>query len=155
MINQFKGNYFYLSNFYEAPVNYDGIVYQNNEAAFQAQKTLDLETREKFRLLDPKSAKSLGRRIKLRDDWEQVKDQIMYDICLAKFTQNPDLGRQLVSTTIHYLEEANTWGDKYWGTVNGVGKNHLGLILMRVREQIRRHKLSQPAIEFTKEEYLK
>lgn len=38
MINEFRGKNFYLSNFYEVPVTYDGITYGSNEAAFQAQK---------------------------------------------------------------------------------------------------------------------
>lgn len=36
-----------------------------------------------------------------------------------------------------HLEEGNTHGDKVWGTVNGVGENRLGKILMRLREEFR------------------
>ena len=39
MINSFTGDYYFLSNFYMAPVNYNGWDYTNNDAAFQAQKT--------------------------------------------------------------------------------------------------------------------
>ena len=46
MINSFKGENYFLSNFYTAEVSYNGITYLNNEAAFQAQKTLDLNERE-------------------------------------------------------------------------------------------------------------
>lgn len=38
-INEFKGEYAFLSNFYSAPVEYKGQVFQNNEAAFQARAT--------------------------------------------------------------------------------------------------------------------
>ena len=40
-IDRFQDEYFFLSNFFERPVTFDGITYQNNEAAFQAQKTLE------------------------------------------------------------------------------------------------------------------
>ena len=90
MINEFRGEYDFLSNFHEAPVTYEGITYRNNEAAFQAAKLIDKESRKKFEALDASSAKKLGRRISLRGDWEDVKNQVMLEICLAKFSQNEE-----------------------------------------------------------------
>lgn len=72
----------------------------------------------------------------MRSDWEEVKDKVMYEIVLAKFTQNPDLKEKLLATGDEYLEEGNTWGDTIWGTVDGVGENRLGKILMRVRDEL-------------------
>ena len=137
MIDSFRGDYYFLSNFYESPVLYDGITYQNNEAAFQAQKTLDPEKKKEFASLSPNLAKRAGRRVALRPDWEQVKYDIMYEICKAKFTQNPALGQQLLATGDEELVEGNNWGDRIWGQVNGKGQNHLGKILMRVRKELR------------------
>ena len=136
-IKEFKGNYFFLSNFYEAPVVYDGFSYRNNEAAFQAQKCCTYEEMQRFTTLNPSEAKRLGRRVKLRDNWEQIKEQRMYEICYCKFKLNPDLLDKLLKTGDAYLEEGNDWGDKYWGTVNGEGKNALGKILMRLRENFK------------------
>lgn len=135
MVNRFRGEYFFLCNFYEVPVVYKGLTYQNNEAAFQAQKTLDENIRRQFVDLDPSEAKNLGRKISLRPDWEDVKEQEMLEICRAKFTQHPDLMQRLLMTGNRPLEEGNTWGDREWGTVNGVGNNKLGKILMRIREE--------------------
>lgn len=136
IINYFCDEYFFLSNFYEVPVEYDGIVYQNNEAAFQAQKCIDKSDRKKFANLNPTEAKKLGHEIPLRKDWEQVKISVMREIVRAKFTQNPDLAQKLIETGNAYLEEGNTWGDRTWGTVNGSGANNLGKILMEIREQL-------------------
>ena len=72
----------------------------------------------------------------MRSDWEEVKDKVMYEIVLAKFTQNPDLKEKLLATGDESLEEGNTWGDTIWGTVDGVGENRLGKILMRVRDEL-------------------
>lgn len=135
MIKEFKGKYFFLSNFYNAPVMYQDILYMNNEAAFQASKTLG--DRRQFSTLNPSEAKRLGRSICLRPDWEDVKNQIMYDVCKAKFTQNNDLKEMLLATGKGHLEEGNNWGDKIWGTVDGVGENRLGKILMRIREELK------------------
>lgn len=136
MINSFKGDYFFLSNFFPAPVKYNGITYASSEAAFQAQKTLDIKERLEFSDLNPSEAKRKGRHVRLRDDWEEVKEDIMFDICYAKFSQNKDLGDKLDKTGCEFLEEGNNWGDTFWGTVNGKGENRLGGILMKVRSEL-------------------
>ena len=51
------------------------------------------------------------------------------------------LKEKLLETEDEYLEEGNTWGDKVWGTVNGVGANNLGRILMEVREILQEREL--------------
>lgn len=136
MINEFRGKYFFLSNFYMADVTYNGVTYTNNEAAFQAQKITDINQQREFSGLNPSKAKRKGRHVKLRKDWEDVKEDIMYEICKSKFTMNSDLAEKLLDTGDEYLEEGNTWGDRIWGTVNGKGENKLGKILMRVRDEL-------------------
>lgn len=109
MINSFTGDYYFLSNFYMAPVSYNGWDYTNNEAAFQAQKTKNRRLRfQLFSKASPSEAKATGRKIDLRSDWEEVKDKVMYEIVLAKFTQNPDLKEKLLATGNEHLEEGNT-----------------------------------------------
>ena len=90
-----------------------------------------------FTGIDAKTAKRMGRRVELRVDWETVKERIMYEICLAKFTQHSELAQKLLKTGTKYLVEGNYWGDTEWGVCNGKGKNKLGKILMRVREELR------------------
>ena len=72
-INEFRNDNYYLSNFYECPVTYDGLTYRNNEAAFQAQKCINPKDREQFTTLNPSEAKKFGRRVVLRKDWEDIK----------------------------------------------------------------------------------
>ena len=132
-INSFRNEYYFLSNFYEAPVTYEGITYRNNEAAFQAQKVCTPAERMRFKDLNAAEAKKLGRRVSLRKDWESVKIKAMREIVYAKFEQNEELKQKLINTKSAYLEEGNTWGDRIWGTVNGQGSNLLGKILMDVR----------------------
>lgn len=135
-IGSFKEEYYFLSNFYDAPVTYNRITYKNNEAAFQAQKVLTDEERMAFSSLNATEAKKLGRKVSLRYDWEAVKVQVMKDIVYAKFSQNEELCDKLIATGDAYLEEGNDWGDRIWGTVDGKGANILGKILMEVREKL-------------------
>ena len=144
MIKEFSGEYEFLSNFYNSPVLYNGLLFKNSEAAFHAQKTLDVNERKKFIEYHAGKSKREGRKVDLRTDWEEVKDNIMYEICKAKFTQNADLKQKLLSTGKEYLEEGTTgWHDNYWGNCNCdkckdiVGKNKLGKILMKIREELR------------------
>lgn len=135
-IDSFRNEYFFLSNFYEVPVTYEGLTYQNNEAAFQAQKCADPKECEVFTRMNPSEAKRAGRRVQLRKDWEDIKISVMADIVMAKFRQNSELAEKLLATGDSYLEEGNDWGDRIWGTVNGQGANCLGRILMNTRENL-------------------
>ena len=139
IIDSFRGKYYFLSNFFPAEVTYNGLTYQNNEAAFQAQKTYSKEERIEFTTLEPRDAKRRGRRVRLRKDWEQVKDRVMEEIVRAKFSQNEELKEQLLATGDAQLVEGNRWNDRYWGVDirSGVGENHLGKILMKVRSELR------------------
>lgn len=136
-IKEFKGEYYFLSNYFEAPVVFGGIKYCNTEAAFHAQKVGEnTHLMQQFSNLSPDKAKKLGRSIPLRTDWEDVKDRYMYEIVKAKFIQHPELKDKLLATGTATLIEGNNWNDKYWGVCNGKGKNKLGEILMRIREEL-------------------
>lgn len=139
-INCFRGWHGFLSNFYEVPVEYDGIIYGSVEAAFQAQKCIDDEEKRKFSDLRPVKAKKAGMRVPLRKDWEDVKLEIMKALVQAKFTQNSELAQRLLSTGEAELIEGNDWNDLFWGVDlrTGQGENHLGRILMKIREEIRK-----------------
>lgn len=139
-ISGFQGNYAFLSNFYPAPVSYMGQLYANSEAAFQAQKTISAKEQQRFcifRMHNPNEAKKLGRKLSLRPDWNKIKIRCMYEICMCKFMQNPNLREALLATGSSELKEENTWGDTFWGTVNGFGENQLGKILMDIREKLK------------------
>lgn len=143
MINKFRGANRFLSNFYETSVEWEGLVYPSSEAAFQAAKTLDQEDRKRFQTMAPTVAKREGYKVKLRENWEDIKIDVMYQIVLAKFSQNEFLKQKLIATGREWLEEGNTWGDRTWGTVDGIGNNYLGKVLMAVRSVL----MLQEAIE--------
>lgn len=127
---QFRGKYAFLSNFYEAPITVEGLRFRCVEAAFQAAK--DPTRAKEFEGLSGSEAKHLGRRVKLREDWSQVKLGIMEQLLITKFTQHPELAQKLKATLEPIIED-NTWGDTYWGRCNGKGENHLGQLLEHLK----------------------
>jgi ribA/ribD-fused uncharacterized protein len=134
---------FYLSNFYAAPIEVEyfdqKIKFKTSEHLYQAMKFFYDQTKF-FQIVGaktPKEAANLGRTFSgIRDDWEDVKDGVMYDAVMEKFKQNPFLKEKLLATGDEELIEASP-KDKYWGRFNGEGLNMLGKILMMVREKIK------------------
>lgn len=127
----------WLSNFWPCLVVYEDREYKNSEAAYQAAKTTDLERRIPFETMGAGTSKKAGQLIPLRSDWDAVKLDVMYDIVKDKFCRNPELTVKLLETGDKYLEETNWWGDRFYGVYKGEGLNHLGKILMRVREELK------------------
>lgn len=132
VISKFIGDYAFLSNAYESTIYLDGIRYKNAEAAFQAQKVLNNDVKHTFSLLSAKEAKLLGQNLNLREDWEQVKSNIMFNVCYMKFLNDSKLKEKLLETGDMFL--IATGCGKYWGTSDGEGENVLGNILMEIRD---------------------
>lgn len=137
MIDLFREEYEFLSNFYPAKMRFEGISYHNAEAAYQAQKCADPKAREQFAELYADEAKRLGQRVELRSDWDKVKVRIMEQVVRAKFAQNLLLARRLAETGNKPLLEGNYWHDLFWGIdlKTREGENHLGRILMDLRKE--------------------
>ena len=137
VINQFKDEYYWLSNMYMCNISdLVGNTYPSVENAYQASKSLTID--ERFLTINPYEARKLGKKVKLRDDWNVVKLAVMFRLLLTKFICNPKLVGKLVDTGDAILQEGNTWGDTYWGIDlrTGQGQNWLGKLLMVVREAI-------------------
>ncbi len=143
MIEQFKEEYRFLSNFwfFEKPMLYDEMYFKTSEHFYMAMKTLDKSLRQQVAdTQNGGSAKELGRKLELREDWEQIKFDVMLYALRYKFSKyNPTLRKQLLDTGAQYLQEGNWWNDKTWGVClkTGEGENNLGKLLMQVRDEIR------------------
>ncbi len=134
MIDSFSGEYRFLSNFWPAQVVLNGEVYLSVECAYQASKTPDKRLREKIRGASPSYAKRIGKQ--LPNLGREEKLATMRDLVSQKFAVEP-LRSQLLATGNSELVEGNWWGDHFWGVSGGTGENHLGRILMEVRERLR------------------
>jgi len=131
-----KNKYWPLSNFYPSRIFIDGKMWPTVEHYYQAHKSLDPLMIEDIRLTPhPAEAKKKGYEFKAREDWEEVKEKIMYKALYAKFTQNATCKGLLLSTgnlSIH--EDSPT--DIYWGWQNN-GKDRLGILLTKIRSELK------------------
>ncbi len=135
-IDSFWGDYRFLSNFYKTEIVYEGLTYGSTEAAYQSAKTTNETIRKYFSTLSPADSKKYGQKIKIREDWDDVKIGVMLELTRAKYLDRV-LRKRLLATGDAELIEGNTWNDTFWGVCKGEGLNHLGQILMVVREELR------------------
>ena len=127
---------------------FDNKKYKSSEHLYQSLKSTSKEYRNNIRSLkEAEQAKTFSKKLLkenntllddseiflLREDWEDVKLEAMRLSIELKFSQNKTLLNQLLQTKNEHLEERNDWGDFFWGTVDGVGENNLGIILMETR----------------------
>lgn len=81
---------------------------------------------------------ALARGVQPRPDWDLVKLSRMEMVLMHKFTQISKSARILVSTGVRPLVE-HTPRDHFWGDGgDGSGRNHLGRLLEKVRDNLSR-----------------
>lgn len=135
MINEFQGEYRWLSNFVECDIEYNGFIYPSVENAYQAAKMKNKEDALKFLNVTSGRAKQLSKTLPIRDDWGKLKIYYMREFLIQKFSQKPykDL---LMNTCGLDIIEGNRWGDKYWGVClkTNNGQNNLGKLIMGIRD---------------------
>jgi ribA/ribD-fused uncharacterized protein len=142
-ITHFHGAYRFLSNFYPCPISFDGMMYPTVEHAFQAAKTESYLVREMIRdCPTPGTAKRMGGNKKLfiiRPHWDEMRLGTMLSLLRKKFSLR-SFKERLISTGDRQLVEGNWWRDTYWGVDDetGLGENHLGKLLMQVREELKK-----------------
>lgn len=144
-VTEFQGSERWLSNFWPCVVRYDHDVFPSVEHAYQAAKFPgDHGMRQRIAQLPANHsgaaiAKKLGASARPAD-WPERKLEVMEILVREKFTRSNDLRALLLATGDMQLEEGNRWRDTFWGIsppASGRGENHLGKIIMRVRQEIR------------------
>lgn len=147
-----------FSNMHVAPVyclvNDAYIMFYSAEQAFQYMKTESAEHRTKIRnCIKPKDARYQGSAkagCPLRDDWDEVKESIMFEILKAKYSQNVVMGEMLMGTEDVPIVEIAPWDkEKFWGVdTDRQGKNTTGKLHERVRKWLRKKKGTLPTIQY-------
>jgi ribA/ribD-fused uncharacterized protein len=135
-----KGAYGCFSNFSRHPIKIGGLLYKTTEHYYQSKKFEGTKYEKIVReAKGPKKAAIEGRDTKkpLRKDWEEVKEDVMYAALKAKFTQHLKCKETLLSTENMLIVEDSPY-DCYWGWGKShTGKNRLGHLLMRLRDELK------------------
>ncbi|MEU4709462.1 NADAR family protein [Nocardia salmonicida] len=133
-ITEFRGRYAFLSNFAWCDMYGRRTTVEH---CFQAYKTESLTERNGIlRASSPLEARRMGKTVTLRPGWEDIKVLIMQHHLAEKF-KDPYLEAKLLATGDLELIEGNHWGDRFWGVVDGEGRNELGKLLMALRQELR------------------
>ena len=140
MINQFKGDYRWLSNLYLCEVQFRGERYASVEYAYMSAKSDDPDWKQACAEAEvsQRKIKQRSQELTLVPNWADIKLGVMRECLASKFSQEP-LKTWLLETGALHLEEGNTWGDTFWGVdwETGEGENNLGKLLMEIREELR------------------
>lgn len=174
-INEFQGEYRFLSNFWPANIELNGQKYPTVEHAYVAAKfgqnpapvrvpytTPNSETKYRevplaqyvAELASPGAAKRFGRTAKVDEYWNERRIPVMQLLTDQKYhpKYNPDLAQKLVRTEDAHICEGNPWGDKFWGqSPLGNGENTLGKMNMHRRDFLQRtpaDQVPEPRKEF-------
>lgn len=128
----------FMSNFYRSTFKIYGRTWATVEHAYQAQKCVDdKEYNDIHEAKTPRIARNLGQEVKMRKDWDSVKRSVMKECCMAKFTQDEMLKKELLDTGDQELIEDSPV-DWYWGCgADGKGQNVLGQVLMEIRAELK------------------
>lgn len=137
----FKGKFHFLSNFEPCEVVFEGVKYPSTEHAYQASKTLNLNIRKLYLLVNASKAKRMSKNIKVREDWAEIRTSVMEGLLRQKFSRGTDLGARLMELADYEIWEANWWHDNFWGSCTcdkcgNKGENVLGKLLMKLRDEL-------------------
>jgi ribA/ribD-fused uncharacterized protein len=122
-------------------VIYEGVEYPSSEHGYQAGKSIYDEDRLMIKnCRTTAEAKKRAQEITLRDNWDEIRLEVMEDVLRSKFTLNPSLKEKLLNTGDKILIEGNHWNDTFWGIVlkTGKGENNLGKLLMKLRSELKK-----------------
>jgi ribA/ribD-fused uncharacterized protein len=139
----------------------DGIIYNCAEQYMMAQKAVLFKDEDALAKImatgSPRIQKGLGRKVRgfNPSKWDACSREIVYRGNWAKFTQNDDLQELLLATKGTTIVEASPsdsiWGiglgeddPRAWDRKTWRGKNWLGEVLTRVRDDILKAKAVAP-----------
>lgn len=127
----------WMRNDYLSPITVGGIEYPSVEHAYQASKFRDRDIKKDISVADTvREARQIGKSFSddLREDWDDVKYDIMENLVRKKF-QDDVLAERLAKTgNMDIIMEGY---DEYWGTGRyGAGRNKLGDIFKTVRTEV-------------------
>jgi ribA/ribD-fused uncharacterized protein len=144
IIGFYPREFYVFDNFSSFGVDYNGRYYATSEHAYQAAKFWNTAPELAERIATARSADDACRTAKANDDkcpknWDEIKVGIMEEIVRAKVAQNPYVLyklEQAAELDLEIVEDSTK--DDFWGWgPNRDGRNELGKIWMKLRDEVR------------------
>lgn len=136
----YETSYFVFSNFSAHSIIFHGILYPTAEHAYHAAKFDDKKIKDEIKNAgSPLEAFRLGKKYKSfrKNNWDERKVHVLYEILKEKAIQHLEVKQALLATGDEEIVEDNPYDD-FWSTgKDGKGLNHMGKILMRIREELK------------------
>jgi len=139
-IEEFQGEYRWLSNFMPVTIVLNGITYPSVEHAYVSAKSNTEQWRKECSDVNLSSAeiKVKGRGLNVEN-----KVEVMNELLKQKFNQEP-YKSNLINTASKYIQEGNRWNDTFWGVClkTSLGANNLGKLIMKIRDDLQAKSLT-------------
>ena len=141
IVGFYEREFYVFSNFSSFQVEWKGRLWQTSEHAYQASHFFDTAPELVEEIFKAKSAHEAFKIAKANTDrapsnWEEIKVGIMEDIVRNKLQQNPYIMHKLLQTGDRLIVEDSPKDDCWgWGP-NKDGRNELGKIWMKIRNEI-------------------
>jgi predicted NAD-dependent protein-ADP-ribosyltransferase YbiA (DUF1768 family) len=121
MIESFRGEYAWLSNMTPVNITYDGIEYPSVEHAYMSAKSHYMEWKSRCAdgQISARQIKQESKGLILRDDWHEIKLDVMRECIDQKFSQEP------------YKTQLEETGDYTFKKVTG-GMTLFGVLLLKL-----------------------
>lgn len=131
----------YLANYSNYGFYKNGIYYKTVEHYYQSEKFDNVEIKNRIINAEtPREAASIGRdrNNKRKENFKDIKNDVMLEGLLEKFRQNKDILYKLIETRDEEIVE-NTVDEYYWGIgKDKSGKNVIGSLLMKTRDILKK-----------------
>lgn len=133
--------FYVFSNFSSFKLKWKGYDWMTSEHAYHSEKFPDhpeiIEKLKKTRSAHDAMKLAYANKDKYREDWDDIKLDVMKEILHEKVKQNPYVKKKLLESGDKELIE-NSWRDDFWGWgPEKDGHNYLGKLWMEVREEVR------------------
>jgi len=151
VVGFYEREFYVFSNFSSFQVEWKGRIWKTSEHAYQAAHFFNIEPELVEEIFEAKSAHDVFKIAKANankapSNWEEIKVEIMEDIVRNKLQQNPYVMHKLMQTGDRLIVEDSPKDDCWgWGP-NKDGRNELGKIWMKLREEIIKNQKSESGL---------
>lgn len=146
VVGFYEREFYVFSNFSSFQVDWQGRRWPTSEHAYQAARFFEVASDLVEQIASARSSHEAweiagANKHRQRENWPEIKADVMLEICRHKLQQNPYVRRKLLQTNDEYLVEDSPV-DGFWGWgADKKGRNELGKVWTKLREELRANEL--------------